>query len=84
MSLNWVINIIEATKNISCHAKGKCAVDHSTVTKWFKKFCICCKKLNDHTRSGRPKSVDSEVRLQAIEANPANSTWKVSGKFSLS
>ena len=44
-------NDAEVTKNICC-AKGEGAVDHSQVTRWFKKFCLCCKNLGDLTRSG--------------------------------
>ena len=31
------LNTVKATKN-SCCVKGQGAVDHGTVTKWFKKF----------------------------------------------
>ena len=73
----------EATKNIRC-AKGEDAVDHSTVTRWFKKFRSGCKNLDDQARSGRPKTVDSEAVFQAIEANPKSSTRKVSGELGIS
>ena len=46
---------MKATKNICC-AKNKGAVDHCTVTKWFKKFCSSSKNLNDQTTSGRSKN----------------------------
>ena len=52
----------KATKNI-CRAKCEGAVDHSTVTRWFKKFCLGCKNLNDQARSSRPKTMDSKVTL---------------------
>ena len=32
-------NAVRTTKNIYC-AKGEGIVDHSTVTKWLKKFCL--------------------------------------------
>ena len=51
-------NAMEATKNIC--VKGEDAVDH-TVTKWFKKFCSGCKNLNDLSRPGRPKTMNSEA-----------------------
>ena len=38
-------NAVEATK-INCCVKDGGAVDHSTVTIWFKKFCLCYKNLN--------------------------------------
>ena len=47
--------------------KVKGAVDYSTVTRWFKKFPLDCKNLEDQAKSSRPKSMDS--MLQAIEAN---------------
>ena len=37
-------NAMKAAKNIC--AKDEGAVDHSTVTRWFKKFCLGCKNLN--------------------------------------
>ena len=37
---------MEATKNI-CFVKDEGAVDHSTVTTLFKKFCSGCKNLDD-------------------------------------
>ena len=39
-------NTMEATKNICC-AKGEEVVDHSTVTRWWNKFCSGCKNCND-------------------------------------
>ena len=59
-------NITEAPKNI-CHKKDE--VGRSTVTIWFKKFCIGCKNVYDEAMSGRPKSMDFETVLQVIEAN---------------
>ena len=51
-------NDAEAIKNI-CRAKGEGAVDHNTVTRWFKKFCSGCKNLDDQAKSSRAKTVDS-------------------------
>ena len=65
MSLNWAI-IMGSTK-IICFAKSEGTVDHSRVTRWFKKFCTGCKNFDDWTRSRRHKMVDSEAKLQAIE-----------------
>ena len=39
-------NAMETTKNIWC-AKDEGTVDHSTVTRWFKKFHSGCKNLNN-------------------------------------
>ena len=61
-------NVDEATKNICC-MKSEGIVDHSTITRWFKKFFLGCKNLNDQARLGRPKMVNSKVELKAIETN---------------
>ena len=58
---------MEATKNI--YVKDEITVDYSTVTRWFKKLHQRYKNFDDHARSRRPKNVDTEVVLQAIEAN---------------
>ena len=39
--------------------------------------------LDNQARSGSPKTVDSEVVCQAIEANLVSCTWRVSGKFGI-
>ena len=74
---------MEVNKNI-CRVKNAGAVDHSTVARWFKKFYSGCKNLDYQAKLGRPKIVDSEIGLQAIEANPMSSTWRVSGKLGTS
>ena len=74
-------NIMETTKNIC--AKDEGTVDHSPVTKWFKKFHLWYKNLDNQVKSGGPKRVDCKTVLQTIEANQLSSTWKVSGKFSM-
>ena len=48
--------------------KGPGAIDHSTITRWLKKFRWGCKNLNDQAILGQPKTVDFEVVLEAIEA----------------
>ena len=62
------------TKNICC-AKGEGAVDHNTVTRWFKKFHSGCKNINDQISLGKPKTMDSKALLLAIEANLTSGTW---------
>ena len=62
-------NTVRATKNICC-LKDEDAIDHTTVTKWVKKFCSTFKNLNNQAKSDRPKNMDSEVVFQAIGANP--------------
>ena len=60
-------NAMEGSKNI-CYAKGESTVNHSTVTRLFKKVLWCCKNLDNQERSGRAKSEDIEIVLLAIEA----------------
>ena len=67
---------MEATKNIYC-AKDEDAVDHKTVTKWFKKFHLDYKNLSDQPWSGKPKTMDYNAVLQAIAANLASSTKNI-------
>ena len=61
-------NTMEATKNVCC-VKDESAVDHSSVTRWLRNL-----NLVERT-SARPKTMDSVVEFQAIEANPPSSTW---------
>ena len=63
--------------------KDKIAVDQSTINKWLKKFPFGSKNLEDQTRSGRPKIVYLKAVLQAIDANPVSSTWRVSGELGI-
>ena len=51
-------------KDIYC-VKGEITVDHRTVTRSFKKFCLGWKNLDNQARSDRPKAMDSEAVLQA-------------------
>ena len=69
-------NAAEVTKNICC-AKGEGRVDQSTITRRSKKFYFGCKNFDDRARSDRPKTMDSEDLLQAIEANLPGSTCRV-------
>ena len=75
-------NAGEANKNICC-LKGESELDYSIVTRWLKKFLLCCKDTDDQARSGRPKSVDSDAILKAVEANPVSVIWRVSGEISI-
>ena len=76
-------NAVGANKDICCD-KGESAVDCNRVTRWLKKFCLGCNKLDNQTKLGRPKFGDSEAVLQAIEANPVSSTQRISGNLSIS
>ena len=42
-------NAAQATKNICC-VEGESAVNHSTVTRWLKKFHFGCMKLFNQTQ----------------------------------
>ena len=59
-------NTAKATKNICAKSEG--TVYHSAVIRWFKKFCLGCKNLNNQARSGRPKTMNSKDVIEAIEA----------------
>ena len=64
-SLNWTVMLQKLPKGfVVCETK----VDHSTVSRWLKKFCSGCMNLNDQAKSGRPKTMDSESVLQAMKA----------------
>ena len=67
---------VEATQSLCC-TKGEGKVDHSAVTRWFKKFCLIYKNLDDQVLSCKPKIRDSKNMLQAIEANLASSTESI-------
>ena len=61
--------------------KGEGAVDHSTVTRWFEKFCLGYKNLDDQAMPSRPKTIDFKAVFQTIETNLASSAWRVSGEY---
>ena len=69
-------HISQVTKNICL--KSECEIDHSAVSRRFKKFCSSYKNHNNQIRSGSLKTVDSE------DVNQVSSTWRVSGKLSIS
>ena len=50
-------NAAEATKNSPC-VKGEDAVDHNTISRWFKKFCSVCKDPQQSERTSRPNTMD--------------------------
>ena len=76
-------NALEATKNICC-GKDEGTVDHSTVTRWYKKFCWGWKNFDDQARSGKAQTVDFKTILQAIEANLPSSTQRIWDEFNIS
>ena len=72
----------EATKNICC-VKSEGAIDHSIVTRGFKKFHSGCKNLENQAELGRPKTMDSKSVLEAIEKTLVNSTLRLSGELGI-
>ena len=78
MSSNRTIILWEQPKTFFC-TKGEGTVDPRIVKRWFKKFQLGCKKLDDQVRSSRPKTIDFEPVFQAV--NLMSSTWRVSGEF---
>ena len=54
----------QVTENICC-VKSEGTVDHRTVTRGSKKFCLVFKNLNDQIMSTKPKTKDSKAVLQA-------------------
>ena len=56
----------------------------TVVMRMFKKFCSGCKNFSDQAKWRRVKSINFKAVLQTIEANLVSSTWRVSGKLSIS
>ena len=63
LGYNAVI-VTKKKKHLLYESEG--TVDHSKVTRCFKKFCLVWKKLDNLERSDRSKIVDSEAMLQVI------------------
>ena len=53
-------------------AKNEEAVDHTTVTRWFEKFCLTCKNPTDQATLENAKTLDFDIVLQVREVNLAN------------
>ena len=67
-----------------CSVEGEGSVSNPTASAWFKKFNTGDTSIEDQPRSGRPSTLDSEVLRQAVEANPATSTRRLSGELGTS
>ena len=76
------MNAVEATETFIVR-KVEGAIDHSSVTRWFKKFFSRCKNLDNQSKSVRPKTVDSETVGQIIEAFEVSYTERISGKHGI-
>ena len=75
---------ITEKKNENIVQKEKNTVDHNEVTKWFKKFLLDYKNLDNQVRSDRPKTINSKAICQVLEANLVSSTWSESGELDIS
>ena len=64
-------NTVKVSKNI-CDVEGKDVGVYSTLTRWFKKFCSGWVNLDDLAGSEKPKTMEFELMLQAMEANYGN------------
>ena len=63
--------------------KGKDVVSNRVAQIWFKRFTNGDMDLVDKSRSGRPMTMDSEAIRESIEANPSNSTRRLSTEFDI-
>lgn len=73
----------QALRNI-CASKGPGFTSLPTVKRWFKKFINGDESLADQKRSGRPPTIDENVVLEAIEADPTLSTRMLSADIGCS
>ena len=64
------LNAAKATERIN-DAWGSGTVGRQTAYDWFAKFKAGEDNLNDQPRSGRPKEVDRQAVLEAIEEHPS-------------
>ena len=78
--MRW--HVLKQPKTFVWKVEG--AIDHSTVSRNFKKFLQGCNNLDDQGSLGRPTNVCFEDLLKAIEPNIASSTQSVSGEHSIS
>jgi transposase len=80
----WKQNLkaIEAAKRI-CEVEGEGVSSNGTAQNWFKRFNDGDTNLEDEPRSGRPITVDSEALHEAVGANPATSTRRLSAELDI-
>ena len=74
MSSNWTITL---WKHPTTFVVWKVKVQLIAVIRWFKTFCLGCKKPDNETRSGRLTTIDPEGVLQTIEASQVSSTKSI-------
>ena len=71
---------MKATKSIY-FTKGEGAVDHSTVTRWCKKFCLGYKSLDNQTKSDGSKNHGLQ---NSAPCHRGNSTQRISSELGIS
>ena len=80
----WTRPIPYSSTQKMCCVKHEGEIDHSTLTRLFKKFCLSCWNLDDLAWLDRLKITDSEAVLSIRETDPMSSTWRVSGDLCIS
>ena len=68
---------MEATKNI-CGVKCDRTVDHSIITRWFKKFASGCKNFGNQAKSGKLLRLRDNKHKQSIRR-----AWHLTVKWGL-
>jgi histone-lysine N-methyltransferase SETMAR len=76
-------NAAEACRNV-CTALGNKAVCESTARKWIARFREGETDVKDKSRRGRPKTIDSDGILAAVEENPTFTTRMLADDFQCS
>ena len=66
-----------------CQVEGEGKVSNRTARKWFKQFSQGDTNLTDKKRSGRPKTINSEAILNAVEINPSTSTRRLTAELGI-
>ena len=85
LHFQWLqgIDYSDAAKNINS-AYGPKTTNRPTAYTWYKTFEEEGMRLKDKDRSGRPREVDPEAVLHAIEANPTSPTRMLADDFECS
>lgn len=73
-------NAQSAMKNMN-RAKGRQVVSRTTAFDWFAKFRADNTNLSDQPRTGRPREVDREAVIDAIDLDPTLSTRDLAEGF---
>ena len=74
------LNAAQAAQRIN-DACGEGTVGESTARRWFAKFREGEESFEDKPRSGRPKEVDRQEVLEAIEETPSLTTRMLADDF---